>query len=68
MSWQPVETAPRTGERFLAVQRQRVVICKWDDDRYSKRPQPYFRCESSVRRNFDTENPITLWQPLPAIS
>ena len=29
MTWQPIETAPTKGQRFLAIQGKDQFICQW---------------------------------------
>jgi hypothetical protein len=49
MNWQPIETAPKTGERIMLGFKKSiftnfyVVFGYWESDKYSKNPRPYWR-------------------------
>ena len=63
--WRPIETAPK-DRRILALVDGRVVIVKWDDDRYSLKPRPYWWQETLIRSRAAQRNcPPTHWLPLP---
>ena len=71
-AWQPIDTAPHDQEKVLLwINDPRapvVTLGQWDDDRYAKKPRPYWRtdderiCGTLYRR----ANQPTYWQPLPA--
>lgn len=70
MKWQPIETAPKDGSVFLAWfpwYGGNVEKCRWDTQRFAKRPNPYFAPDSErwlgVRPA--RENQPTHWMPLP---
>ena len=57
--WQPIETAPKDGTRFLAYEPRheyRYYECWWEDD---------FRDWSGWQDDFDSEPKPTHWMPLP---
>ncbi len=57
--WQPIETAPRDGSRFLAFQRgdgDQRFECWWQDD---------FGIWSGWMDDWDGEPEPTHWMPLP---
>lgn len=31
MEWQPIETAPKDGERFFAATGSHIFVCQWGD-------------------------------------
>lgn len=42
--WQPIETAPKDGTKIM-VYCPWFGVCgpaQWDDDRYAKKPRPYW--------------------------
>jgi hypothetical protein len=67
--WQPIETAPKDGTCVIVYPPtfDGLVSCaKWDEDRYAKRPRPYWRrmdAFGQVTRSRD--NQPTHWMPLP---
>lgn len=72
MQWQPIETAPK-DERILLYRPTagfpwaRVVIGRFDSDRYAKRPRPYWPHELewvTGKTEGRAANP-THWMPLP---
>ena len=70
MNWQPIETAPKDGTRILVYQRgrQRWVCAVWDDNRYSRKPSPYWRPddERSYGILASRNDQPTTWMPLPS--
>lgn len=73
MEWQPIETAPK-DERILLYRPTagftwtRVVIGRFDSDRYAKRPRPYWQHDLehlAGKAEGRAVNP-THWMPLPA--
>jgi hypothetical protein len=62
--WKPIETAPKDRE-IMIVRNGKIRIGKWDDDRYNKKPRPYWRDHQG--RNISTMRylPPTHWMPLP---
>jgi len=63
-SWQPIETAPKDA-RILCVMSDRVQIAQWDDDRYAKKPRPFWRTYGSLGKNNERHCQPTVWMPLP---
>lgn len=69
--WLPIESAPK-DERILVVHNMttgyRVTVGVWVDDRYNKKPRPYWGGEVAdvwgvvVAR----KNPPLYWMPLPS--
>ncbi len=67
--WQPIETAPRDGTRILLFVCGRIICGAWRDDKYAKRPRPYWGHDLEAytgTRNMKN-NPPTYWMPLPAV-
>lgn len=75
MQWRPIETAPKDGTRILLyypasndLGYDRTVAGRWDIDRFSSRPKPYWTNDLErmlgvrVLRAF----PPSHWMPLPA--
>jgi hypothetical protein len=51
---------------FLAVRRERRIICWWNDDRYARKPKPYWDgTDSFLGIRILRENAPTHWLPLP---
>lgn len=60
-----MDEAPRDGTRLLVLVAGEVDIASWDDDRYAKRPRPFwFRRGAWGRNDMRTITP-TAWMPLP---
>lgn len=67
--WMPIESAPKDGT-FVIVWPptwKGVVSCaSWDDDKYAKKPRPYWRrADEYGCVGFSREKPPTHWMPLP---
>lgn len=63
--WRPIETAPRDGSTFIAW-RGGVIFTRWDDDRYARKPMPFWGGNDAWRgKRFQRENNPTHWMPLP---
>src|SRR6185312_687271 len=66
--WRPIETAPQDGSRILLLRNGRIVCGNWNDDRYARKPRPYWSHDQE--RAFGTVDTRqcqpTHWQPLPA--
>jgi len=63
--WQPMSTAPK-GPQILLWRFGNVLLGKWDGDKCSKHPKPYWSSFGSihgVHRERNTEP--TAWMPLP---
>lgn len=75
MTWTPIATAPKErwgkyGERteFLAVREgsKKVVIGWWEDDRYAKKPRPYWAgTDMGKGMAYMRQTPFEKWMPLP---
>lgn len=68
VAWQPIETAPKDREIWLwfpTMLRGHMTVGRWEDDRYAKKPKPYWAGSVRGRVNEYRDNPPTLWQPLP---
>lgn len=70
MTWQPIETAPK--DRLILLWRPgaqewaKCDIGKWDEDRYARRPRPYWRSFLNIRSILRMRSWYpTHWQPLP---
>ena len=71
MGWMPIETAPKDGSLILlfrpaAFEWGKVAPGKWEDQKYSKKPQPYWEIWLKIGNTRDSRewNP-THWMPLP---
>jgi len=71
MQWQPIKTAPKDETvllHFPDMGKSSVVRGKWEDDRFSNNPKPYWTHDNiriwGVRET--RANPPTHWMPLPA--
>lgn len=72
MGWQPISTAPKDGTVVLVYRPDaygwggKVDLAYWDDDRYAKKPRPYWH---SARLIIDIQESRrmapTHWMPLP---
>ena len=70
MEWLPIETAPKDGTSILVWPPtwtgKAASIAKWDEDRYSKNPRPYWLRDDAFNRvTISREKPPTHWMPLP---
>lgn len=70
---QPIESAPRDGTRVLLLASgfsgpdQPWEIGRWEDQKYNKRPNPYWRYDRWFdQTNVCREHAPTHWLPLPA--
>ncbi len=69
--WQPIETAPKDKSLILvyrpaALKWGQIDIATWDDDRYAKKPRPYWRSIIRIMGKLDMRAwEPTHWQPLP---
>lgn len=55
--WRPMDSAPKDGTRFLALQGDRHFDCWWKDAGYG---------EAYWQDDADSEPDPTHWRPLPA--
>jgi hypothetical protein len=60
--WQPIETAPKDGTWFLALQDGDIYPCEWDAERADEGP-PREGWYDHFNHSFEAP---THWQPLPA--
>lgn len=70
MEWQNIETAPKDGTPVLVFPAtwsgRTASVAIWDDDKYAKKPRPYWHREDGFGRvTISRENPPTHWMPLP---
>jgi len=70
MEWKSIETAPKDGTAVLVYppiwNGRTVSVAHWNDDRYSKRPRPYWkRDDDHNRTTVSRDKPPTHWMPLP---
>lgn len=71
MKWQPIDTAPKDGSMVMlyrpdAIEWAKVCIGKYDDNRYHKKPNPYWAlCLHIGGRNQARQWSPTHWMPLP---
>lgn len=52
--WQPIETAPRDGTKFLGYCGNTIIISHWDDMEWAAQKPSFFPVSI-----------ITHWMPLP---
>ena len=69
--WRPIETAPMDGTKvmlFIPGQHHGVTIGKWNEDKYSKKPRPYWTTDLELLWGKLTvrSNQPTHWMLLPA--
>ena len=67
--WQPIETAPKNGTyvRVWPPTWGEVSSCaQWDDDKYAKKPRPYWRRTDAIGTRDSRDNPPTHWKPVDA--
>lgn len=71
MKWQPIDTAPKDGEKILLYvpnikfpQYSKISIGKWDNDKYVKKPRPYWDYGELRVTDMRNKQP-THWMPLP---
>lgn len=60
--WQPIETAPKDGSKFLAVCYGQVVVCRWGSGRYDRSKKVYL---GGWAVGMDNKANPTHWMPLP---
>jgi hypothetical protein len=70
LKWMPIESAPRDGSMILVYPPtwydRHCSMAKWDDDRYAKRPRPYWkRADDLLRTTISRDAKTTHWMPLP---
>lgn len=67
MDWQPIETAPKDGTRIIVwppTWPQPCTSCAvYDDDRYARKPRPYWRRLDEIQRRLSRMTPPTHWRP-----
>lgn len=67
MNWQPIETAPKDRDVLLwfpaMCSTPKASVGNWDDDRYAKKPRPFWTCECEgwAGKNLLRANPPTHW-------
>ncbi len=68
MSWQPIETAPKTHAVLLWLPMGRPVVGYWEKQGYYKNPRPYWKSsdEYLFGIRWSRDNQPTHWMPLPA--
>lgn len=66
--WLGIESAPKDREVLLFIPRgvhSRIEVGKWDDDRFAKKPRPYFQWSHLWGVVEQRKCPPTHWMPLP---
>ena len=64
--WSPIDTAPLNKRILLAYSDGRVTIGKWDDDRFSKRPKPFWNMvDSFMGIRWMRDNSPIAWLGIP---
>lgn len=67
-AYQPIETAPKDGSRImLFVPKQGWVFGRWQSDKYSPKPRPYWTNDNEyvwgIRETRNSQP--TFWMPVP---
>ena len=69
MTWKPIDTAPKDGAIILvypATWREMTASpARWDDDRYARKPRPYWRRIDTLRTRDSRDSPPSHWMPQP---
>lgn len=72
MEWHPIETAPKDGTVVLVFpptwkgKGRTASVAKWDDDKYAKKPRPYWSRDDALGQVTASRNtPPTHWMPMP---
>lgn len=66
MDWQLIETAPRDGTAVIVwppTSPELTSCARYDDDRYAKKPRPYWRRRDALQTLDSRRNPPTHWRP-----
>lgn len=67
--WRPIEAAPKDRTGVLVVPSVWAStpcdVATFDDDRYAKKPRPFWRRQGVSSNARDREKPPTHWRPLP---
>lgn len=66
--WLPIETAPKNGARVLIFRKSHVAIGQFNDDKYLKRPVPFWDGTDAAiwGKAWAKSNAPTHWMPLPS--
>ena len=68
--WRPIKTVGDV-KRILGLNSKKIIyIYNWNDDKYARRPHPFWRIENAYVSAFDSRHPLMqpiLWQPLPEL-
>lgn len=66
--WLPIESAPKDGTHLLLhFDGIGPIRGRWDNDRFAKRPRPYWTCDAERwmgKIDIRSKQP-NLWMPLP---
>lgn len=62
--WRPIESAPK-DQKILVWARGYHWVAGWDDDRYAKKPRPFWDYSNLWGKTGCRETPPTHWMPLP---
>jgi hypothetical protein len=67
MEWRTIETAPKDVEVLLYCPAQGCVRGRWDDDKYNRKPRPYWKNDRTALFgiNATRADQPTHWIPLP---
>lgn len=68
--WLPIETAPKDGQKILVFRPKRngdgsVDLAYWDDQKYHKKPFPFWNSCLHHGILWCRDYPPTHWRPLP---
>lgn len=66
-AWLPIDSAPQDGTRILVPMRGRVTIARWNDQKYHKKPNPFWECVDPFGILSDRENQPVFWMHLPSL-
>ena len=64
-NWLPIETAPKDGTCVLLWVRGYCEVGQWDNDKYAKRPKPFWNADGPWGRIGMRAIPPTHWMPIP---
>jgi hypothetical protein len=67
--WQPIETAPRDGTKVIVwppTWTATTSVANWDEQKYHKKPRPYWDRKDAFSVIDCRARPPTHWQPILA--
>lgn len=68
--WRLIDTAPKDGSRILVFSPApspgyRQHVAWWNDDRYNRKPRPFWEFETTMGIAWTRTAQPTHWRPLP---